>query len=285
MGRLAALRGEGKVILKTLIQRGIRLGWRLALLGLAVLPLLAQPQLAAADPAKPADTFPIYLPLVRGPIRGITGAITIGGVPAAPFGNEIRLLLCKPSCYGASIISTVQTDNQGKYLFTDVPSLLPNQNYQVQYAGNANGYLASWSTPMLTSYLSNTLVTMETFDVAGINHLAPADGASITLPYDFKWAPRPATPQDHYSVAFNGSVQFNGADVGYAGSYTLQSLPGGAPIGPTHSYFWTVAISWPDGSIGYQFSVDASQVFFNNSGAAWTRDRFLSPAISRLGGR
>ena len=254
---------------KLLIRHRIKLGGRLALLAVLILPFLAQPLPAAAGPAKPGDTFLAYLPLIWGPLRGITGAVTNAGQPAAAV--ETKLLRYNPQEDNWSIIFDLQTDNTGKYLFSDVPSLLPNQKYQVQYVGSSNINLQSWTTPALTSYLSNTLVTMETFDIAGINHVAPTDSTSVTLPYDFQWTTRPATPQDHYSVTFFGPVQFNGADVGYSGSYTLQSLPPGAPFGPSHSYLWKVAINWPDGSIGYENLSSASQVYFNNSGAGFGR--------------
>ena len=265
---------------RLLIFRGFRWPLRLALTALVTCALVAATTPAAAGPGRPSGSVFVYLPLIHGPIFGITGSVTNNGQPAANAG-DVKLVRCNPQCNGGSIINTVQTDNLGKYLFVGVPSLLINQKYQVIYVGNSNGYL-NWSTPEVTSYISNTLITMPTFDIAGINHVTPADGASVTLPYEFQWTPRPATPQDHYSVTFSSDVQFNGSDVGHAGSYTLPSLPLNAPFGPTHSYFWKVSVAWTDGSTGYQFLVDASRVYFNNSGAVGAHDSIFAPDLLHL---
>lgn len=86
----------------------------------------------------------------------------------------------------------------------------------------------------------------------------------MTLPYTFRWTPRPGHPDESYQFILVESTfnnQFTGPNVGYVGEYTLQSveppwIPG------MGNYSWTVAIYGADGSTGTMY--DTRRVRFTN---------------------
>jgi hypothetical protein len=253
-----------------------RLSDWLLLLRLALAVALALPltTTAAAPESPQADHF-LYLPLILRPPTGITGLVTDGGVPAV--GARLDLRRYNPVFDSWPLLSTVYTDAQGRYAFSNLTTLQAGQKYYILQTGNSTdpNHLLWWSPPMITAYTAGTQVELAPFDIAGVTSLAPDDNAHVTLPYTFQWTTRPATPQDNYRISFSGSVSFGSGPLGYVGAYNLQSLPPGAPHGPAGGYYWTVHIAWPDGSSGVQH-IDR-RVYFNNASLT----RHLAPAIER----
>lgn len=231
---------------------------------LAGLALLASLALLGAAPRDGGLPHTYQFPIIGRAARGFTGLVTEGGVPAV--GAWINLRRWDPGSYGWSDEAGIQTDSQGRYYFENLGSLGPGELYDVIYEFTTPSQVG-WGAPVIEHYSAGSLVVLPTFDLAGVDDIAPAPDAFITLPYTFQWTARQTTPQDHYTVWFSGTwPYFNSGDLGHASSFTLKSLPAGSQFGPANPYYWQIAIAWADGSGGEQYS--ARRVYFNNAGAS-----------------
>ncbi|MCX7854640.1 MAG: right-handed parallel beta-helix repeat-containing protein [Anaerolineae bacterium] len=193
------------------------------------------------------DPIYAYLPFVRKPRPGIYGVVTFNGQPH--YGVFLELRFYDGSAW--STIATTLTNYQGEYVFENVPHLGPGQRYYVRfYNPGDQRFVFVWCTRVLTSYGGSA--DMGTFDIADVRLLAPANGATVGLPYTFRWQPRPATPTDTYEFdlydPYDRNVYFYTPPLGYVGSYTLTGLPGG--FSPDNWYAWEIWIYSPDGGFG-----------------------------------
>ena len=94
-----------------------------------------------------------------------------------------------------------------------------------------------------------------------------ADRPTGSIPRTFEWTLRPATPTDSYEFNMldpsDSDPWFYSALLGYADSYTLNSLPSGFS---TYTwYVWFVWVYAPDGGVGE--SLDYHSVYFTNTGS------------------
>jgi hypothetical protein len=130
------------------------------------------------------------------------------------------------------------------------------------------GTLLYWTTRSLSDYTAGSSVHIGDFDLADVALASPPDRATVTLPAEFRWTPRPASPTDSYVWAiFNSSSYWPwywGPSLGYTGSYTRYSLPSGFNFGT--QYTWYVEINSPDG--GYGASRERRNVTFTGALAA-----------------
>lgn len=127
---------------------------------------------------------------------GIYGRVTVNGAPAAGERLELRFF----DGFAWSTLRWIDTDINGEYVFLDIPALELGQRYYVRYANRADveDRLLFWGTRELTAYSRSQAVEIGNFDIANVALTAPPAGATVTLPYAFRWAPRPATPTDSY---------------------------------------------------------------------------------------
>jgi len=192
---------------------------------------------------------------------GIYGRVTERGNPVS--GVPLDLRLFNGSSY--STVASTTTGADGRYLFAGVASLGSGQRYYVQYANWRDTYtpgrLWSWNTWSIRSYTAGSIVDGGDFDIADIALVFPADGATVSLPQMFYWTPRPATPADDYEFdLFDGDWWWTDP-LGYAGDYTLNSLPSG--FEPGTQYWWQVCVYGED---GYGWSYEARSLIFSNTG-------------------
>jgi len=218
----------------------------------------------------------VYLPLVLKPCStGICGRVTLNGAPAANVYLQLRFF----DGSRWSTRSTTYTDQNGNYAFTNVPSLGPGQRYYVLYSNSAglSGRLRAWGTRELTSYTAGTAVEIGNFDIADIPLVAPSDGATVSLPYTFRWTRRTATPSDSYALALYDSSNYaHTSPLGYVDSIFVNNLP--PFVTPGTQYRWEVLAFSPDGGVG--ISLQARRVTFTNTGvgsASEAPDFSLSP--------
>jgi uncharacterized repeat protein (TIGR01451 family) len=220
----------------------------------------------------------VYLPVLVRPHLGFSGRVTVGGALAAGVALDLRFF------DGAawSTEATTVTDGDGAYLFSNVPSLGAGQRYYVRYLNTTDSTrLYGWFTPEVTQYTNGDSVAYATFDIANLWLGSPASGATVALPTNFQWTPRPATPSDSYEFNlydYNDGEPYFYTDplLGYVGNYTLTSLPAGFEPGP--QYAWTIGMYSPDGGYGIAFWANA--VTFSNSGSAPAlRQRGAHPII------
>jgi DNA-binding beta-propeller fold protein YncE len=195
-----------------------------------------------------------FLPLARRTCNeGICGKVTHNGPGIAYQSLDLRFF------DGAkwSTVANTFSDGTGYYKFTGVPSLQPGQVYYVLYLNKhwENGKLWVWATPDISSYISGEARPLADFDILDIELVAPADRATVSLPYQFQWKTRPATPTDMYEFNLydytDEDPYFYSPLLGYQGSYTLHSLPPG--FVPGVYYGWDVWAYSPEGGFGVSF--------------------------------
>ena len=250
----------------------------LGLLWLIAFANLLGPRTSAAETAGlTTPTAWAYLPLIRKQLPGISGRVALSSTPTA--GVSLELGFYNGSSW--STLATTTTGADGGFSFTGVPSLGPGQKYDVRYENltGTPGRLRIWGTRELTSYAAGSEVEIGNFDIADIALVAPADGATVSLPYTFQWTPRPATPSDTYEFDLydptDGDPYF-APPLGYVGSYTLSGLP--ASFSPCVQYAWEIWVYSPDGGFGISYKTRV--VFFANSGVAATPTPAVTPIPS-----
>ncbi len=209
----------------------------------------------------------VYLPLIQKappPPKGIIyGTVTDHGA-AAVVALELRF-------YNGSTWSTrasTTTAANGSYSFLGVPGLSPGQIYYVRYLNTTTpSRLFTWHTRLLGTYAAGAEVHIGDFDVANIALVAPAPGATVSLPRAFQWSARPATTSDSYEFDLfdpqdGNPYFFTDPPLGYVSSYTLNGLPAGFKVNT--QYVWDMWVYSPDG--GYGISYYAYYVRFSTAG-------------------
>jgi hypothetical protein len=208
----------------------------------------------------------VFLPLIRQAPHGLHGYVTENGVPVGGITLELRFW----NGTSWSTRATTATASDGLYTFTNIPSLSPEQYYYVRYLNpTTSTRLYSWHTQALGVYNTGELVRIGDFDIANVALVAPAAGATVSLPATFRWTPRPATPSDSYEFDLfdpdtGDPYFFTVPPLGYVAAYTLIGLPSGFSTGTP--YVWNVWVYSPDG--GYGISYYAYYVMFSTTGQA-----------------
>ena len=260
-----------------------RLGWLIILVGslLAIMTLLLTPNFNAyaREPLNTAHSRPAFnearwlelrqtagitftpaytahLPLISNfysrPPAGIYGRITYQGTPVT--NTQVELWRCDyQSTYWicSSLNKLLTTTNEtGQYQFTTAASLQANQKYRVEFFNSDKRYLSWWDSFDIFTYTAGQVVAGGDFDVADVTLLAPADISTVTLPLNFQWVPRAATPSDSYQVGLMRQTgeQWYSEHLGYVNSYTLTTPPPGFIAG-IH-YAWGVWVTSPNGGSG-----------------------------------
>jgi len=169
----------------------------------------------------------LYLPLIVKPSRGIFGRVTLNGAPAP--GLPIDLILNDGHSYVN--IETRTTDASGTVSFQNVPDLPTDLAYTVRFlnASNTPGLVDVWYTNNIHTYTQGSELEFGTFDIANVQLNAPSNKATISLPYRFKWQPRPTSPGDLYVLEISGLPNYTPfwrtTSLGYVDSYLLKNLP------------------------------------------------------------
>lgn len=200
------------------------------------------------------DKF-VYLPMVSG---GANLSTTISGKVMNGESPEVNGLvaLMDQGAPGtpANMVDNVNTDAQGNYQFSDVALLRPGYSYFVRFIYQGGNTLFRWETASIFELNKGDAITMPTFDVADVALTDPLMGGTVTLPYTFRWTPRPGNPDETYKfvivdTTFNKT--FTSPDLGHMGEYTLspESLTFYPPI--PQQFSWYVEIHTADGSMGY----------------------------------
>lgn len=229
-------------------------------------PINPVPSRLTVTEAHPADlrstaditftpAYTAYLPFISNPKppAGIYGRITYQGVPVTH--TQVALWRCDYEnaawlCRSTNRIFTT-TDETGQYQFTTAASLQANQKYHVGFSASDARYLSWWTSFDILTYAAGQVVAGGDFDVADVPLVAPASGVTVTLPLNFQWVPRAATPTDNYQV---GLVNFDTGDnwylpyVGYNPSYLLTTPPPGFVAGA--QFAWGVWVTSPNGGSG-----------------------------------
>ena len=139
--------------------------------------------------------------------------------------------------------SSTTTEGDGRYKFTDAPTLPAGQSYYVRYSNGSNSnYLSGCYNPDINSYGAGDSVAGGDFDIANVALLSPTSGYSSTLPITFQWAivGFPATRivgPCSTSAPTRGWITYN---LGAVDKFTLTALPSDANY--SQQYGWYVAV-------------------------------------------
>ncbi len=199
----------------------------------------------------------------EGPATTIAGKVMNGGAPLA---NGL-IVLSDQGAPGSPAYGTayINTDQNGNYQFLDVPLLRPGHSYFIQFAYQGGNMLTLWKTPPFFELNRGDYITIPTFDVAELLLTDPAPDSVVTLPYTFRWTPRPGHPDEMYRfyiVDTTLSKTFVSPELGHVGAYTLsaESITFYPEI--PQKFQWYILISTPDGSTGRSL---INNVNFTNS--------------------
>jgi hypothetical protein len=196
------------------------------------------------------------------PECSIHGTVTYDGSP--PLGIEVHLRFYDGGSW--STVATKLLDIHGRYCFKEVSSLGAGQKYYVRYGPNQNDgphYLYSWYGPEITSYNASESVPGGDFDIANVDLLSPAHGATVSLPVTFSWEQR-GIPGDGYGVGLfdpTSDDEWWTDDLGDVDSVTMTELPQGMVYGKDYGWFMWVF----HGSDGYGSSYYYRTITFSAS--------------------
>lgn len=210
----------------------------------------------------------VYLPLVLNGAapQGITGRVTVGGAPAA--GVTLTLRHFDGSAW--STVAETLTGSDGRYLFTNAPSLSSGQRYYVLFGpNNTNPDLVyAWYGPDITAYTAGVAQEGGTFDIANVALLSPDNGATVTLPVTLIWQMR-GVPGDSYAAGLfdpTGDDEWSTPLLGAVDRVTINALPGGATYG--HTYGWYVDVYAAADSFGTSYFYREIRFASGGAGAA-----------------
>ncbi len=244
--------------------------WTIRVSGASV-PQGPQPYALVVDGGKPASPPPVldkfvYLPLILKNAGNSSttpyGTITDQGSPVA--GTTVLLRYYDGTSW--STYASTTTDASGKYQFSSVPTLSDTQGYYVRWDNttNDNTRLLDWICFFITSNTPNFTQLQCSFDIQNIDMISPSSGATVSLPQTFSWQKR-TTTSDNYEWNLmdttNGSPWWDTGQLGYNGSYTLNTLPNGFSINT--QYGWHL---WVYGDNGYGRAYYYRTVTFSNTG-------------------
>jgi len=204
---------------------------------------------------------------------GIFGRVTYKGAPAAGIALTLRAM----SSVSGRHVSATTTGTDGRYLFTDVPTLPAEEIYYVRFGPNDSDpqYMGMWWGPDILSYAGGASMAGGDFDIANVDLLAPASGATVSFPVAFAWRRR-GVAGDSYQLCLDdpGSTDAWATSLlGDVDSFTLTGLATGMVTG--HAYEWYVMVYATRDSFGYSFY--ARRVTFQGALAPGAGD-----ALSRL---
>lgn len=176
--------------------------------------------------------------------------------------------------------------NSIEYSFLDAPLLEPGYFYFIAYfnLNSTAGLLDSWITSDAVNPPSGNRIVMPTFDIADVTLRAPEDGATKSLPEDFRWNAR-GTATDNYGLLLI-EVDGEGNVVRDAGvdnllhptnSVTIGSIEDEAGFQTNVEYSWRILVR--DGNGGVGIPTEQRRITFAELQGAEMRDSGDSAAV------
>jgi hypothetical protein len=212
-----------------------------------------------------------YLPFMSRNAGGkLFGQVTENGNKAP----NVSLTLCRlnsPADTNCTPMGSTTTLADGTYAFYNMPSLETGQKYFAYFKNSAfkTGRLWYWQTRSLATYALGSQALLGNFDISDIILSSPSSPITVTLPVDFAWQVRSASPSDSYEFdlyePLSGSPNFyTQPPLGHVGSYRLSKLPNGF-LANTR-YVWEVWAYSPDNAFG--ISLEARPIAFTPSASS-----------------
>lgn len=189
----------------------------------------------------------VRLPLIlKSPV---SGRVTDHGAPAPMEQVELRYY----DGYSWWTYATETTDENGYYMFNNVPTLDVDQEYYVRWENLANdpNRLWAWYCNSVTSTSPPSTNTCN-FDLKGIPLGLPNDGATVNLPSTFTWTARGFSDDSYEFILYDNygdATYWTYPPLGNVSSYTLNFRPAGFVPGVAYNWYMSVytPYGWGDG--------------------------------------
>jgi hypothetical protein len=225
--------------------------------------LLALSLMSTPNPAGAGGEYPAYLPAILNQQpqgQGLWGHVTVHGQGVAGVQVLLRHIIVGQ---GAVITSSTTSGDFGIFSLTGLPSVNgQNSYYELRYVnGSDPSKVKLAQRPMPVPYSEGTTVEGGDLEIANLAQLAPPDGATVTFPATFTWAPNGVS--SNYSLFVNCAGTTRSFSASDQDHYTLTSLPVDFSYGLACG--WYVAATGP--GIFYARSYDDKQVTFAAAGA------------------
>lgn len=234
--------------------------------GYSFLPFMQKP-----EPTPTPTPVPTPLP--------VSNELTVQGTvvsTGAPFDSiSIGLTRYHPDIAGSLEIVDVfalqlpAAGNSADYNFNNVPRVEGGYVYYISYINidDIPGLLSAWFTLDVSNPPTGNLIVMPTFDIADVTLRAPEDGATKSLPEDFRWNAR-GTATDRYQLQFleidsNGDIVRSAATdeiLHPADSVYIGSIDDALGFEADEPILWRVVVS--DGIGGFGYPTEARTVTF-----------------------
>jgi uncharacterized protein YfaP (DUF2135 family) len=196
-------------------------------------------------------------------VGDIYGRVTAAGVPLAGISVTLR-------CYVSTNewpVLTVATGADGYYHFANVPSLDVGQTYYVRYGSNITDtrYVYMWYGRDITTYTAGQVANSVGFDIANVPLVAPAHGATVSLPVLVSWVKR-STPHNYWLHTYDAQSYWETPTLGDVTQVFLSALGAGMLLNTP--YHWTLYVQDAPSSFG--ISYEARRVTFVSASATPT---------------
>lgn len=223
---------------------------------LLMLVLLALAVSGAVLSAAPQASKKIHLPVVLESYAGSVASGIYGTVNDLNKGAPgVALDLLRYDGDDTTLTDSTTTNNSGAYLFSSVPTLPPGHTYYVRYGpnGDVDTRLWLWFGPDIDNYTAGTAVSGSDFDIGDIVLRKPDPGATVSLPFTFRWDRR-MVPGDDYVIELfdpDGTDNWFTNNLGDVGQFTTTNLP--SEIVPGKVYSWTMWVYHGEDSWGIAY--------------------------------
>lgn len=215
---------------------------------------------AAADTSKGSGDVTAYLPVIMngyfdGAVEdGISGRVFVMGDPAAGIAVDLRFY--NGSTW--STVSSVLTDESGRYEFSNIDPLAQDEKYYARYGANTvdTNLLFSWYGPIISDFSAGDSIFGGDFDIGDVPLISPQSGEKVKLPAKIIWEKRDL-PGDTYRVAIidqDEGLFWQTFDLGNVDSFDLHSLAPGMLY--NKQYAWYVEVYKGPDSYGESFMLN-----------------------------
>lgn len=193
------------------------------------------------------------------PPRGISGRVFYKGVGVSNIKVQLEICLVGGSC---DMKERTTTDANGTYNFPYAPTSNGVLAYQVTYRNGSDGgnsfdsrYLRYWQSFAILDYDYAERVDGGSFDIANIAFTAPANNATVSVPFTFRWNSRNIAGEKAQwfidsSADLFGTCDQQTADANTSFELTTLDCGGFSPIPTGTPIEWHVDVFGSDGGSG-----------------------------------
>jgi hypothetical protein len=223
--------------------------------------------------------YPVYIPIISagsGRQPGISGRVLYKTCGI----SDIPLQLRHYAGGNWSTIATTLSQIDGSFVFTNIPTLKSGEQYYVLFQNSIENteLAASWSSPLIPSYISGEEKALNNAEISTISNETPANQEYIYTPHEFLWGLRYwVTSNYEFNLInpANTSIRFTSPSLGNVRQYRLITLPD--DFISEKWYIWYITDNTPDR--GYIVPYYGFQVNINITGSNY-RNNFMDGTAS-----